>query len=47
MKEMNNTVLLLRLPQRLLDAIDRAAEKSDRGRSDWIRIALKKATEGK
>ena len=43
MKEKKDAVLLLRLSKALLAAIDRAAEKDDRERSDWIRKTLKKA----
>jgi metal-responsive CopG/Arc/MetJ family transcriptional regulator len=41
-KEKKDAVLLLRLSKALLAAIDRAAEKDDRERSDWIRKTLKK-----
>jgi metal-responsive CopG/Arc/MetJ family transcriptional regulator len=47
MKDANDSILTLRVPKSLIEAIDRAAQKAERERSDWIRRTLKKAVEGK
>jgi hypothetical protein len=47
MKDANDSILTLRVPKSLIEAIDRAAQKAERERSDWIRRTLKKAAEGK
>jgi hypothetical protein len=44
--EVNDSILTLRVPKSLIEAIDQAAKKAERERSDWIRRTLKKATEG-
>ena len=45
-KDVNDSILTLRVPKSLIEAIDQAARKAERERSDWIRRTLKKATEG-
>ena len=46
-KDINDSILTLRVPHSLIEAIDQAAKKAERERSDWIRRTLRKATEGK
>jgi Leu/Phe-tRNA-protein transferase len=46
-KDINDSILTLRVPKSLIAAIDQAATRAERERSDWIRRTLKRATEGK